>query len=281
MKIAIATCKEQPHLIPTEHYLLNTLAPISEVTPAIWNDSTLDWSSYDLVIIRSTWDYHEHLAEFENWLEHLAENDISVLNSVDIIKNNIHKFYLKGLEDNGLPIISTHFLKKENTSNFSLKILCEEKSWDSIVVKPAVSCGAWHTYKLEGLSEIKQFSFPIENDWLIQPFVTEIARQGEISLMFFNNRYSHAVVKKAKKGDFRVQEEFGGKAQMFFPPSQVISLAQKVVDYYKAQMLYSRVDGVITHEGFKIMEVELIEPELFLLDSTIQKNFKEAILQNI
>lgn len=277
MRIALATCQQVPELYESEQYLLNGLSAYAAVGAVVWNDEAINWSEFDMVIIRSTWDYHEHFTAFTNWLNHLEALKVKVLNPVSIIKNNIHKFYLKELQENGLPIIPTYFLTKQEALHFSLLDLAKERNWGSIVVKPAISASAWHTYKLVDLAQIESFKFPIESDWLIQPFMKEITTHGEISLMYFNNQFSHAVVKNAKKGDFRIQKEFGGNVALFNPSTQVISTADSIITHYNAPLLYSRIDGIITENGFKIMEVELIEPELYLLNEELQNNFRQAI----
>jgi len=206
---------------------------------------------------------------------------IKVLNPVSVINNNIHKFYLKHLQESNLPIIPTYFLTKKEALHFSLLDLAKERHWDGIVVKPAISASAWHTYKLADLTQIEAFQFPIESDWLIQPFMKEITTHGEISLMYFNKQFSHAVVKNAKPGDFRIQKEFGGNVAFFKTTDEIISTADSIISHYNAPLLYSRIDGIITKNGFKIMEVELIEPELYLLNRELQERFLNAIIHQI
>ena len=281
MNIGIVTCKERPDLIPTEQFLTPSIARFGNTEIVIWNDPTVIWQSFDVLIIRSVWDYHLQYESFIKWLDELKSANIQVFNPIDVIKKNLHKFYLKELLEQGFPVVPTHFLPFEEVANFSLEDLCVERNWQQIVVKPAISATAWNTYKLDNSEQIRDFKFPIHSDWLIQPFVSEIIEFGEISLMFFNREFSHAVVKKSSSGDFRVQEEFGGKFSIIEPNRLTIKTALKVLESIEGDLLYSRVDGVITADGFKIMEVELIEPEMFLLDILLQRKFSRAIESKI
>ena len=277
MNIGIVTCKEQPDLIPTERFLPLLLQKSGNIDVLIWNDPIVIWQSYDVLIIRSVWDYHLQYESFIKWLDELKASNIKVFNPVEVIKKNLHKFYLKDFLEKDFPVIPTYFLPVEEVESFSLENLCAGKNWEQIVIKPAISATAWNAYKLANVDQIKNFKFPIVADWLIQPFVSEIIEFGEISLMFFNREFSHAVIKKSTTGDFRVQEEFGGKFSIIEPNNLVVKTALEVLESIKGDVLYSRVDGVITAEGFKIMEVELIEPEMFLLSNILQRKFADAI----
>ncbi|MEO1654892.1 MAG: hypothetical protein AAFU64_15200, partial [Bacteroidota bacterium] len=118
--------------------------------------------------------------------------------------------------------------------------------------------------------------------YLLQKFLPEIKENGEWSLIFFNGRFSHAVQKKPKKGDFRVQEEYGGESLAQIPPSYLIREARNIIQLFAPDSLYARVDGLDIQEAFYLMELELIEPELFLhLHPQGHSNFVEAIRQRL
>ncbi|MEM1138008.1 MAG: hypothetical protein AAGI07_19405 [Bacteroidota bacterium] len=279
MKIGIVTSRLVPNLVDSEKYLLAELQQLGEVKVLIWNDKNVNWENYDVLIIRSIWDYYLEIAQFKKWLSYLKNTDVKVLNPISVIQQNYHKFYLKELLKNKLPIIPTYFLAREEQANFSWKNWLTNHNWEHIVLKPAVSASAWHTYRLKGIAEITTFKFPVNTDWLIQPFIPEIATNGEVSLMFFNRKFSHAVLKKSKQGDFRVQKEYGGTVSFFEPDKNIVGIAERILQHINGELLYCRVDGVLTENGFKIMEVELIEPELFLLDAVVRNNFSNAIRQ--
>jgi glutathione synthase/RimK-type ligase-like ATP-grasp enzyme len=138
--------------------------------------------------------------------------------------------------------------------------------WTDLVVQPAISATAWRLHRL-GSAETTwpaELAAAIASDaFLVQPFVSEIA-DGEWSLIFFDARFSHAVLKRPRAGDFRVQEEYGGRAEPAAPPPQLVAEARAILDRLPERPLYARVDGVATHMGFVLLELELLEPALFL-----------------
>ena len=102
-----------------------------------------------------------------------------------------------------------------------------------------------------------------EGDWLIQPFLDEIQKAGEISIIFFNGNFSHAIEKVPKEGDFRVQKQFGAQYLKFEPSKELLLIAKNIVEISGKYSTYARVDGVMTKNGFLLMEIEMIEPDLF------------------
>ena len=156
---------------------------------------------------------------------------------------NIDKHYLGDLQNNGIDIVSTIFV---NTgSHRSLESVCEETGWKHIVIKPAVSGAAFHTYKLikdEILSNEDLFKQLVsERDMLVQPFISTIPNRGEASLMVFNGQYTHAILKKAKIGDFRVQDDFGGTVHPYDPTPEEIEFAMKVFHACGELPAYGRI----------------------------------------
>ena len=119
-----------------------------------------------------------------------------------------------------------------------------------------------------------------ENDWLIQPFVPEI-KDGELSLIFFNGKYSHGVIKKPREGDFRVQKQYGGLYQSFDPDAELLQVADSIIQQIRQPLLFARVDGVMINDKFHLMELELIEPDLYLEFGTdIKKRFVACVVDH-
>jgi glutathione synthase/RimK-type ligase-like ATP-grasp enzyme len=142
-----------------------------------------------------------------------------------------------------------------------------------VVVKPAVSGGAWHTVR--GVVGAPQFAqalaaLPPELDFLVQDFVPQVADEGEWSLLFFDGRYSHAVLKRPARGDYRVQSQHGGSVEAVEPTTGMIESAERVLaaaaNLGHGDTAYARVDGVRVDGRFRLMELEVIEPALFLAD---------------
>ena len=245
----------------------------------VWNDPSVNWANYDCLIFRSIWDYFEHPVAFDAWLNELERLNIKTLNPLSIIKRNQHKFYLRDLEQQGIDIIPTVFIPKDTGLDLSF---LKEKSWGKAVIKPAVSAGAYLTklFTLEDISEIEAEYTPIalERDLLVQPFMPEIQEMGEISLVFFNAKFSHAILKKPKQGDFRIQSQFGGQYQAFAPDISLIATAENIVKTFSNDLLYARVDGILKNGKFLLMELELIEPDLYFdYYSEAKNNFLSAL----
>ncbi|SDI64644.1 ATP-grasp domain-containing protein [Chryseobacterium jejuense] len=249
-----------------------------DVVSTIWNDEKVDWSSFDVAIIKSPWDYHNHLNEFLNWLDHLEQLSIKVLNPVEIIKWNSDKHYLKDIADKQLPVIASEYLEKG--SSFK-KDVFDLLNADKLVVKPCVSAGAQNTLTInrdnteERSKEIDKLLK--EQDYIVQPFVEEI-KNGEWSFLFFNGKYSHCSLKTPKEGDFRVQHYHGGSISYPTPDPLHIEQAGAYLKSLPQSTLYARVDGVLIDNTFNLMELELIEPYLFLNgDKALLENYYQAL----
>jgi glutathione synthase/RimK-type ligase-like ATP-grasp enzyme len=265
MKLAIATCEKLPDLFETEKPLIALFRNHGIVAePTVWNNPDVHWNNYDAVLIRSVWDYYLHADAFNHWLDLLEEKNIYTLNPVSVIRQNQNKFYLKQLEVAGVEIVPTVFIEKTNALSLSA---VENTGWQKMVIKPAVSAAAFRTclFEQNELHKIeKEFAaMAAECDLLVQPFIQEVNEQGEISLLFFNRQYSHAVLKVPKAGDFRVQQEHGGITTAFNADRKLIETAMDILSKIEGDLLYARVDGIIKNGRFLLMELELIEPYLF------------------
>jgi glutathione synthase/RimK-type ligase-like ATP-grasp enzyme len=282
MKIGIVTCNEYPQLTEPEKPLIGLLASHGiEAEPLVWNDASIDWKKFDCLLLRSVWDYHLLVKEFFEWLSMLGEIQVLTLNSLPVVNWNRHKFYLQELENKGVKIVPTLFVDK--TTNFSLAEL-KSKGWKQAVIKPAVSANSFLTESFSFTEipsiEKKFHGLAAERDFLVQSFMPEVQSSGEVSLVFFDKQYSHAVVKLPAQGDFRVQEEHGGKTISFDPTPSVIDTATKILSWVEEDLLYARVDGVIRNGEFILMELELIEPELFFhFNKEAAGRFVEAVLK--
>ena len=230
-----------------------------------WNDTNFNWSSTKSAIFRSTWDYFDQFSNFRNWLD-IVKDQCYLINPYGQINWNLDKHYLLDLQKLDLPIVESIFVSKKTQLN--LETISKSKNWKDIVIKPTISGAARHTYHLKN-DEIKKFqdkwvSLTNNEDFMVQEFQKNILSSGEIAIMLFGGEYSHSVLKKAKKGDFRVQDDFGGSVEKINPSLDIIKLAEKTIKSLKTMPLYARVD-IIFDNGNKpvISELELIEPELW------------------
>ena len=246
----------------------------------VWNDEAVNWSDYKSVIIKSPWDYHEKHEDFLNWLEQLTTQGIKVLNSAETIRWNSDKHYLKDVLQSGFPAIPTVYLEKGETLDAS-KNYFKELNTPKLVIKPCISAGAKNTVLVtpEELPELTNLinGWLEEESYMVQPFVKEIL-EGEWSLLFFGGKYSHSLLKTPKDEDFRVQHYLGGKVNYIEADENLISQAEKFVEKLAADTLYARVDGVVIDGVFHLMELELIEPYLFLNNNPQRlENYYQAL----
>tara|TARA_R110000868_G_scaffold304437_9_gene565090 strand:+ start:5648 stop:6553 length:906 start_codon:yes stop_codon:yes gene_type:complete len=230
-----------------------------------WADPDFDWSTTKCAVFRTTWDYFNRSEEFKNWLKKV-EPQTHFINPISQIRWNMDKWYLKDLVDRGIRVVETRYIKRGES--ISLSELITASGWQEVILKPTIAGTARHTYKLNS-DNINQhesiFQELIANeDMMLQPFQFQIIEKGEISFVVIGGEYTHSVLKKSKKGDFRVQDDFGGTLHEYEPTPNEISFAEQVVKACKPLPGYARVDVMWDNEGeLAVSEVELIEPELW------------------
>jgi glutathione synthase/RimK-type ligase-like ATP-grasp enzyme len=256
------------------------IAPLAElgwdVATVSWHDKNVDWNDFEIVIVRTPWDYQN---DPDTFLEILGKIDASTArleNPLSIIEWNLDKRYLRDLETKGVKIVPTLWAENEvNEKSFS-----EWQSFfnsDELIIKPTVSATAQDTFRLRNFDPklVKVFA---KRSFMVQPFVNAIVDEGEFSLFYFSGEYSHSILKAPKPGDFRVQEEHGGLITAVVPETKLRETADKIVASL-SPMLYARVDLVLHDSGeFMVMELELIEPALyFRMDGESPRRFATAL----
>jgi glutathione synthase/RimK-type ligase-like ATP-grasp enzyme len=270
-RVALATYERAPLLAPDDQLLppaLRALGIVSE--PVVWSNQSATWNAFDAVVIRSCWDYHLHFAEFLAWLAILEASGVVVLNSPKLLRWNADKRYLLDLAQRGVATIPTMVLPRGRARD--VEPLAVAEGWTRFVIKPTVSASGYETYSLSTpLSENARenvASVTAIGDTLLQPFVEEVSRNGEFSFTFIDGEFSHATLKRAAAGEFRVQTEHGGSVEPVTPTPSLIEQATHVLGALPEIPLYARVDGVARGDAFLLMELELIEPNLFLAEGT-------------
>lgn len=231
----------------------------------IWDSEYVNWEEYEMVIIKSTWDYFNKPEQFRTWLKEMQDREINIYNSPETILWNMDKSYLKDLEKGGIPVIPTIWLDKGTETD--LPIVMSQLKSNEIIIKPRISGASKNTFKVAGhnVMEVQQHFNDLirQEDFMAQPFMPQIM-EGEYSFIFFNSRFSHAVIKAPHKDDFRVQHYFGGSITPYAPDKSIEQQAQKVVDSFAKDCLYARVDGLLIDGVLHIIELEVIEPMLYL-----------------
>lgn len=277
MQLAIVTGADYADLPPAERSLTAALeARGISTTTAIWTDPDVRWTDFDAVLLRTPWDYHERHEEFAAWLDALEQKHVRLVNPVATVRWNMHKGYLRELAKRGVPLPRTTWLRRGNAlarADFE-PFRATEKDIE-LVVKPAVSAGAFETFRTRlsaledtGSSDRKRFDDLVaKRDVVVQELCHGIEQQGELSFIFIDDTLTHSVVKRPAANDFRVQERFGGVTRSIDAhPEQIVAAANVVVSAHEAgyAFAYARVD-MVEHDGkLQLMELELIEPSLYI-----------------
>jgi glutathione synthase/RimK-type ligase-like ATP-grasp enzyme len=248
-----------------------------------WASPDVDWSQFRCVVFRTTWDYFERRHEFTAWLKRIRLQT-RLCNDSALIDWNMDKHYLADLHAKGVPVVPSKFI--ECGSVISLHDLLEESGWDEAIVKPCVSGAARHTYRINRESAtalepvVRQLL--VDESLILQPFQQSVLRDGEVTLMLFGSCYSHAVRKIPKAGDFRVQDDHGGTVHPYEPSNAEVEFAHRALVACQPAPAYGRVDLIRDNDGnLAIMELELIEPELWLRNHPPAATaFANAIVQS-
>ncbi len=230
-----------------------------------WSDPSFNWSQTRVALFRTTWDYAEKFTEFSDWLMQVSMKT-KLVNDYETVIWNLDKHYMEDLQNAGVNIVETYFI--EPGDERSLQDIHAELGWENTVLKPSISAAAKDTFKITmenrpGLEKLYKELIKDES-MMLQPFQNSVIERGEISLMLIGGTYTHAVLKVAKPGDFRVQDDFGGTVEDYKPNQAEIDLAVAAVAACEIKPLYARVDIVNDNNGNPaVSELELVEPEMW------------------
>ena len=295
--IDIVVLTDRRYIAPTDvsDYVQNILTEDQLVVDALrrkgltverksWDDSDFDWSTTKNILFRTTWDYFDRFDEFEIWLNHVSEVT-RLINQKELIYWNIDKHYLQDLAKKDVNIPATIFIEKGEQR--SLTACIEKINWETFILKPAISGAGRHTYKFNKGDEarLNQIFFELitNESLLLQEYQKQITTKGEVAFMVFGGKYSHAILKKAKPGDFRVQDDFGGTISNYEPSADEIAFIEKAFKAVSPTPAYARIDVIWdNNDQLCIGEIELIEPELwFRKDENAADKFANAIVSYI
>lgn len=283
MNIAFVTSSEHADLTADDRLAVAELAGRrATVKAAVWNDPAVPWGDFDTIVIRSTWDYHHSADEFRAWIGRLEALGAPVWNPPAVVRWNMEKTYLRDLAAAGIPVVPTEWLARGSRPD--LGALLDRRGWLDAVVKPVISAAATRTWRVSRTSVAEIEARLAESldvgDVMVQPFIPEIQTKGEWSLMFFAGEFSHAVRKMPLDGDFRVQTGFGGRSAVEHPGDAVLHAVRNVLDAAPKPWLYVRVDGIETAAGYLLLELEMLEPSLFLAQNpAAPARFADAIVR--
>jgi hypothetical protein len=245
-----------------------------------WNRPGVDWRRYDLVVIRSTWDYQHHAEQFLGVLTTIEQCGVRLENGSEIARWNMAKTYLRELAGRGIEIVPTFW--REALAPGELVPLFEELRSDEAVIKPVMSGNAEGAWRLDAVS-VREKAAEIEayfarRPLMLQPFERGIVEEGEFSMIYLNGAHSHSVLKVPKRGDFRVQEEHGSEIVPIVPEPALLAAGNAAIAAIGEKLLYARADFVRSDEAFRLMELELVEPSIYLrTDAGAPDRFAGAI----
>jgi glutathione synthase/RimK-type ligase-like ATP-grasp enzyme len=282
-RIAFVTSERLPEVHADDRLVAEALRQLGfQVTAAVWNDPAVDWRQFASVVIRAAWDYHLDEAPYVAWLHRCQADQVNLWNPAAAVLANIDKRYLLDFAAAGVEVVPIEYVERGQRQ--SLDRLLERRNWLRAVIKPAVSAsayGTWRTSLASAKADQTRFDQEVrQRSLLVQPFAEEIVTAGEWAIVFFDGDYSHAVLKKPACGDFRVQEELGGRAEPSEPSPAIIEQARRVLSYAAVPLLYARVDGIEREGRFVLMELEINEPFLYIGTSDgAAKRFANAIVR--
>jgi len=276
-KCCFLSMDDMAHYVADDELAVGPLSKLGwEVSTVSWSDPSADWNEYDLVVLRTTWDYQQRPGEFLQILDVIDRSRARLENPLGIVKWNLEKRYLREMGSNGVPIVPTIWDGQYDERSFYR--WTADLGSEELIVKPTVSATAMHTYRLSEYDPELEGVFA-GRPFMVQPFLPSIIQTGEYSVFYFGGEYSHTILKSPKADDFRVQEEHGGIINGIKPSLELLGAANKAIWAIGRKLLYARVDLVRdADEKFVLMELELIEPALYLrMDAGAPARFAAAI----
>ncbi|MCF7802991.1 MAG: hypothetical protein K9N46_10825 [Candidatus Marinimicrobia bacterium] len=267
MKVAIATCESEVQTNTDDALVLQSLRQNGvDAELVVWDNAVIKWDQFNVVILRSVWDYTRKHTQFIQWINEVATRTI-LLNSAETVLWNLNKRYMHDLEFNGIPVVQTAYTADYEPE--SVEEIIVENGWSDVVLKPSISAGGYHALLLKNPSSSDISSalnqLPDTGECMIQPLQEAILNEGEYSAVYINGKVSHLIRKFAKEGEFRVQPQHGGGEELLPVTREVRRFAEEIIGAIDPEPLYARIDYIRSADGNqKLMELELIEPNLFL-----------------
>ncbi len=266
-KCAFLTLDETGDFVIDDEHAIKPLSILGwQVSTLSWRQTRCAWSDFDIVIIRSTWDYWNDVPAFLDTLE-IIERETLLANRLDLVRWNLAKTYMRDLQQKGIGIVPTLWAGSLQPDFFAH--YQEKLGVDEIVVKPVVGANGEDAFRVSARDTAERLESIVarfrNRDCMIQPFMPNIINEGEFSLFFFGGKYSHAILKKPAESEFRSQEEHGAEISSILPQDKLLKSARQVMDTLTPSPLYARIDFIRDAAGdFVVMELELIEPSLYL-----------------
>ena len=245
-------------------------------------DAQRDWSVYDLVVIRTTWDYFQRPQAFIQALTAIERSTAVLHNDISLVRWNLDKGYLTDLQKAGVPVVPSRFATGLNSpAELAAHFLAFDS--EAVILKPVINAGGFDTFLVPRAGYESFFTglhaVFAERPYVAQPFMPAVQSEGEYSLIYLDGVFCHAILKTPAAGDFRAQEEYGSHVVSISPSAPLLDTGRRAIDALDSAPLYARVDLVRADDGtFLIMEFELIEPSLYLrMDASAPERFANAL----
>ena len=281
--IALARSREPDRAGTADDPLAEALARRGgEVSRPCWDDPEVEWGDADLVLVRTTWDYAQRRDEFLAWVECVG-GCTEVLNPPQVLRWNTHKGYLLELEERGAPVVPTAWLGRGD--RVEIAEVLRARGWKRAVAKPAIGVGGRGLVRVEA-DRPQEHDEALRalldaGDVLVQPYLEAVEERGELSVVVVNGEVSHAVRKRPRPGEYRVQQERGATHERVEVDADTAALARWVVEATGHQLLLARVDLIEDEMGaLQLVELEATEPDLYLhLASDGVERIADALLR--
>jgi glutathione synthase/RimK-type ligase-like ATP-grasp enzyme len=261
MKLAIARCNSWDETFECDQILLDTLdAQNIDYDYLSWDSDFKKFKQADAVVIRMILDYPKRITEFRAWLDSLEREGLKVINPVPLMRWNIHKEYLVELSEKGvsIPKIYMGVLDRAGIAD-----IMDNEGWEFAVLKRTIGSGGREMELVDRALINQEFIAKNKRDYLLQEYIPEIKTAGETSMLFFNGKFSHAIVKMPKDGEFRIHSWYGGDRNPAKVSKKDQKWAQDILDKLPEKAGYARIDAILGKEENYLMEVEVIEPDLY------------------
>lgn len=267
-RCAFLTMTDPTGYVIDDDLAIDPLAALGwEVSLVPWDQPDVDWDAFEVVVIRSPWDYQHRPEAFLSVLAEIDASRAVLENPLEVVRWNLDKTYLRDLEARGVAVVPTHWGSDMQAGGF--QALFQHTNADELVVKPTVGAGAVGAFRADRTAAAsvgpRAEAYYAARPFMAQPFVPSVLDEGEYSLFYFDGVLSHAILKTPKAMDFRVQEEHGGIIRRVAPEPALVQAGERVLRALGRTLLYARVDLVRANggDGYWLMEVELVEPALY------------------
>ena len=280
--IVLATSRESPDLTVSDRLYADALERRGySAIGAPWEGPRDAFAGAAAVVIRATWGYYRTLQAFREWTEAMARTT-RLFNSIDLIHWNLRKDYVGKLETAGIRVPRSHIVACDAAV---IEEVFVEEGWDRAVVKPATGASGHSVELLQRATLAGQVaSLSPEaraSGVVVQEFLPEIA-EGELSLVYFDGAFSHAIRKRPPPGEFRSNSRYSPTRTAETPPKAVTEQGAACLAVLPEMPLYARIDGVMRGDTLIVIEVEVLEPALFMeFDPPSAERFAAATVKRL